>query len=670
MTEKISSERINFRKSLDLDDFVMGSKQIVNDYRCFLCDGIFMNPVVDSCGHIFCSGCIDRWLEVQTNCPLSNMPLVEKCNPVNLISNILNKQTVLCKNKNFQCDWTGCLADLEEHLNITCPRQTLVCKLGKCGNSVFREDIQKHEELCEWRIVNCADCHIEIAYIEIPAHQNSCPKFKIYCPQECQTMVERQHVINHISNECANTVVDCPYADISCSRKMMKKDLEAHLNSSFNDHNIALKNNVMRLLSENIILKDEINFLRGNPSQIKTVHNSPKNDIVIPEPALDISFINELKITHSDLGKGLRMMEQMHSADTLEMKEMKEKMYVIEQKHNEEINELKQKIKNLEIALACINRALLEKESTKENTVCSDKEKIVNDINSSDKVAPCNNRVGSDTSNFDLNDEGFTNRKRQRIEESISEIKIAHSEKAECLSKNFKNKPEKKEEMREIGEIVLLNDEDGEIPLMEIFDKIENSDVPRNITSTSTPEPQNLPSKTEYFDNSNISKGINITGSKIMCQIIPGGKIEHKYCFANVNLNATEHAECEWKVKLHILSNWAAVGVCVKETVINNKYKFVNSNQTVSNGTWAFSSNGYTWNCLNPSENNLNIMGTTKIEFGDTIVFRYKNHTKELFYKIDGKMSGKLTNIHVPKNQTLTPCFIFLHQGDELILEC
>lgn len=34
--------------------------------------GIVNNPVFDPCGHVFCKGCIMRWLHKNQKCPVNN----------------------------------------------------------------------------------------------------------------------------------------------------------------------------------------------------------------------------------------------------------------------------------------------------------------------------------------------------------------------------------------------------------------------------------------------------------------------------------------------------------------------------------------------------------------------------------------------------------------------
>jgi hypothetical protein len=236
-----SAERESFRKSLDLDDFVSESRIIIQDYKCPLCEGIYSNPVVDACGHVYCKVCIMQYMETTTLCPISGNQLDEKSfTMLVIVNNILEKQIVQCKNRNFYCEWVGKLCELAGHLACDCRRQVVTCPHDGCVAEIFREDMPTHQKLCEFRIISCDDCSLNIAFNTTKPHQDVCPKFKVPCPQECPHMIERQHVEKHINIYCMNTVIQCPYGEYGCSTFLTKKELDGYLSSNTNRHNFLV----------------------------------------------------------------------------------------------------------------------------------------------------------------------------------------------------------------------------------------------------------------------------------------------------------------------------------------------------------------------------------------------------------------------------------------------
>jgi hypothetical protein len=181
-----------------------------------------------------------------------------------IVNNILEKQMVHCKNRIYHCNWVGKLMDLENHLTSHCYKQIVKCSHEGCFSEVFREDLEGHQGVCDYRIVSCEDCFIQIPFINIRSHQDVCPKFKILCPQDCGNLIERQDCQAHILEYCQNTIINCPYEHYDCTTRIAKKDLEEYLTKSVNQHNfLVLK-----------WLKEYQNFLCTKTTNMEVVLNS------------------------------------------------------------------------------------------------------------------------------------------------------------------------------------------------------------------------------------------------------------------------------------------------------------------------------------------------------------------------------------------------------------
>ena len=551
-----------FRKSLDLDDFVEEARQIVKDYKCPLCEGIYLNPVVDNCGHVYCKGCINTFLETFDKCPFSGWKLEEKSvSKLLIIGDILERQTVLCKNRHFHCEWSGKLIELGPHLNNDCRRQIVKCPHSGCENSVFREDLNDHTSACEWRIVACLDCHILTPYIEVKSHQEVCPRFKVPCPQKCESFIERQDNDSHIQDVCLNTVIACPYKEIGCFSRVTKRELCDYMTVNSNRHNLMLISHFKGFTNE--IMNRSLNFSNSHFSGLEERVRSLETQILL-------------------LSSQVKEMEKTISLGKLEEGSPRRERSV--------------------------SRVILKNRNSVE-------------------------------------EEKFMSRKRPRPDEE-NPLNIEKSE-----------------------TVINLN----EIPSLEntgtSLNKICHSPFQ---VDTSPVSPQFMVNNNfisnekeeATFDTVNISKGLLITNNKVALNST--GKLEHKYVFANVDLEKDR----EWKVTLSITSNWAAVGVCLKELVIANKYKFITNNPNFSNATFAISTNGYSWNCNVPAEHNTNIPNfSSPILKGDVVTFKYSAEEKELTYAIGNKLSGKLTSVNPSKGFNLVPCLIFLHMGDEMLFE-
>jgi muramidase (phage lysozyme) len=566
---KLSINRESFRKSLDLDDFVKESRLIIQDYKCPLCEGIYLNPVVDTCGHVFCRICILRHLENSKTCPITSNPLEEShLTVLVIVNNILEKQMVLCKNRDFHCEWIGKLMELEKHLTIDCKRQIVTCPNEGCNANVFREDLLGHQSICDYRIVSCEDCFIQISYINVRPHQDVCPKFKILCPQECGHLIERKDTDMHIVNNCQNTIIDCPYREYGCETRLAKKELNNYLNFNINRHNFLI-----------------LHWLRDYQGML----NSKTQNI----EGILFSFEEKLKKFEHQYSTVMAVASRCDKDKENSYRELKE----VSQNSDQD---MRKKIKK-----------------------------------NYDASVNSNGNSSTSTASYQIGEKYLT-KKRQRLDDDNPII----------LSKKDKI------------DVEILDEKEGTTILTE------SPLIPCTNTVTEILSSNKLEST---FDSINISKGIQIQNSKVVC-LNNTNKAEHKFVFSNFNLNRN----AEWKVSINPVYNtsWLALGVCVKENVIANKYRFVFNSPTFNHSFFGISTNGYLWNSNNNTENNNYICNFPHIVKGEVIFFKFLLEEKELYYKFgDNKFTGKISEVYPTKNTTLCPCIIFLNSGDEVILE-
>jgi len=236
----------NYIKFLDLNDFLPNCRENIVEFKCPLCEGILYDPLLDECGHIYCAKCI----ELAVRCPWSQKLFSEsKLSPLPVITGILEKQMVYCKNRMKNCNWTGKLVELLDHL-IVCEKQSVICSFDDCNTSVDRELLKRHEEFCEYRIINCPECLIEIPQIKLRDHYDICPMFKLDCPNLCERKIERINMNNHLENECDNKIIDCIYSDVGCNAKFFKKHLPGHLAENQDKHCMFTYNDVINFTND------------------------------------------------------------------------------------------------------------------------------------------------------------------------------------------------------------------------------------------------------------------------------------------------------------------------------------------------------------------------------------------------------------------------------------
>ena len=158
---------IYFERQLDINNFLPECQDTLRDYLCPLCEGVYKDPIIDECNHVFCKNCIEKSLKTTKACPLipANMIDEKKLSSIKFVTNILDKQSLYCLNKSKDCKWFGKLQVLSNHLTIDCKKQAINCVNPGCEHKVPREEMVNHQNVCDYRTINCSDCNSSIAFI-------------------------------------------------------------------------------------------------------------------------------------------------------------------------------------------------------------------------------------------------------------------------------------------------------------------------------------------------------------------------------------------------------------------------------------------------------------------------------------------------------------------------
>ena len=168
------------------------------------------------------------------------------------------------------------------------------------------------------------------------------------------------------------------------------------------------------------------------------------------------------------------------------------------------------------------------------------------------------------------------------------------------------------------------------------------------------------------FDLNHLAKGLSIyEHNKIFLK--ESKTLSHKYVFLNnqFDIYYKDQKEKSFKVKIPTDTVWFAFGLCDKEKVISNKEIFSSENKNFNNGSFLVSTNGFSWNCANEFENNKEITFPKSRSGFYKVVFSPKN--KELnFYENNNMIPFTVLHMVTPVtgNTKLTPCLVFLHEGD------
>ena len=139
--------------------------------KCDLCKAVYQDPVVTSCGHVYCAGCLRDWVGKREYCPRSckQISLEKDITHLLPLQNLVNRLRIRCVNNAKGCEVVRAVVDMLEHMEV-CDyaredpsttvnysdgarseqpevsefSQVLVCKKG-CGLPLLFQDSGNHD---------------------------------------------------------------------------------------------------------------------------------------------------------------------------------------------------------------------------------------------------------------------------------------------------------------------------------------------------------------------------------------------------------------------------------------------------------------------------------------------------------------------------------------------
>eukprot|EP00731_Ephydatia_muelleri_P011747 Em0006g641a len=227
--------------------------------ECSICLLILREPHLTSCcGHNFCRACIERVQNDEKPCPLCKEAKFTIFHNKGLERN-LKELVIYCEHKEAGCSWRGEFGRYDDHLAWACPHVEMKCQHANCHGVAKRKDISLHEASCGFRPFHCDWCqHYDSWYDDvINNHWPLCPKYPVPCEQ-CEVKVERQRLPQHVEDDCPLKMVDCEFSSAGCKERLLRKDLQVHLNTELLVH-LAMVNK--KLANENVILSKRLSDL-------------------------------------------------------------------------------------------------------------------------------------------------------------------------------------------------------------------------------------------------------------------------------------------------------------------------------------------------------------------------------------------------------------------------
>ncbi|CAF2199864.1 unnamed protein product [Rotaria magnacalcarata] len=232
----------------DINDLSLNTTSpISNVFICSSCHHLLVEPKFSTCGHRYCSHCIEKMIESQSSaiCSANNCGQMIKNNeiyPDFAVENNLNILTnIVCHNETKGCSWKGNYVSYRDH-SKTCKFDTLQC--SHCSIYLTNEFTQKE-------------------------HLSSCPEMLVPCVFKnfgCDTMIRQKLIQNHVQSSLVKhlqlltdfiptfiiknlqdkssqnkSINEDKNEDLCREQKSLKKDILGHSNLFNEEYNKCMK---------------------------------------------------------------------------------------------------------------------------------------------------------------------------------------------------------------------------------------------------------------------------------------------------------------------------------------------------------------------------------------------------------------------------------------------
>ncbi|XP_074632134.1 TNF receptor-associated factor 3-like [Acropora palmata] len=204
---------------------------------CPICKTVFKEPWQTSCGHRFCKLCLESLLrETSMRCPVDGHQISQdesfrdKCCEREILD-----LRCRCQYHGKNCNWMGEFRNFEAH-EASCQYGNAQC--SACGETMERRKLEEHAlNDCSKRAVMCTYCGGTVLHSSMKDHLDFCRKLPESCPLLCgKEAIPRDMLDDHLTMECPQAEVRCPFSIHGCEFKGKKESIDDHLRKNIMVH--------------------------------------------------------------------------------------------------------------------------------------------------------------------------------------------------------------------------------------------------------------------------------------------------------------------------------------------------------------------------------------------------------------------------------------------------
>ena len=255
-------------------------------FLCIICMKVLKDArLTECCGQNFCDSCLTHWLSTRKR--KKTCPHCQQDHVVHILNKErireVNELRIRCTHHKAGCGWVGELAALKRHIEsengcgyveVTCPYANKYSR--KSCDKTRRKDLKTHMIECKYRPYKCEHCDHQDTYQAITdgikpisllfsydcrSHYDKCPEYPLPCPNKCGTEnIKRKDMDGH-RKSCPLERLDCPFKDAGCNEKIVRKDMDRHMERNTQQHILKLFHSHQELVKSNRELEARVEQL-------------------------------------------------------------------------------------------------------------------------------------------------------------------------------------------------------------------------------------------------------------------------------------------------------------------------------------------------------------------------------------------------------------------------